>query len=60
VGVQKIDLLTSQADVAEFLQYVVGSRSGFSKMETNRGGEISPICCIVVLSLLFPFCICHE
>ena len=44
----------------EAFQYVVGSSSELSEMEANTGGKGSPVCCIIVLPLLFQLCVQHK
>ena len=60
--VQEVDLLTNQANVTEFFQYIVSSGSGFSEILRGYRGrkKVSPVRRIVVLSLSFQLLVRHE
>ena len=57
--IQEVHLLTNRADFTEFFQYVLSSGSGLNRMEAGMG-KMSPVCCIVVLSLALQLSVCHK
>ena len=54
--IQEVHLLTAQANIAKFFQYVMSSGSGFSKMEADVGeGDVTGLLrrsLVVVVSVL--------